>query len=181
MREDKTAETKDARQFEERVLAKFDLVDERLDDVTIRLGKLEQRQYDTKPIWERALAEIAEMNARMNAGFNSLRSELKVINLRMDAMDQRFDAMEQRFDAMNQRFDAMDQHFDAMDQTMIQRFDAIDARFAKQDTDSDHNFRGFERKLDVLNHNILQTKADQRYIEHRLEKIEAQVFPDDCI
>jgi hypothetical protein len=53
MSEDRTGETNGARTFEERVFVRFDALDARLE-------KLEAKQYDTKPIWERALAEIAE-------------------------------------------------------------------------------------------------------------------------
>jgi archaellum component FlaC len=65
MSEDKTAETPDPRTFEERVFARFDALDARLDNVEARLEKLEVKAYDTKPIWERALAELVELNQRV--------------------------------------------------------------------------------------------------------------------
>ena len=76
MSEDKTAETKDSRSFEERVFARFDVVEGRLSNVEIRIGKLEDRQYDTKPIWEQALAAIAETNQRMREGFAETNQQL---------------------------------------------------------------------------------------------------------
>src|SRR6185369_16617479 len=104
MSEDKTAETKDSRSFEERVFARFDVVEGRLSNVEIRIGKLEDRQYDTKPIWEQALAAIAENNQRireafdeiaktnqlMREGFDEIRAQLGVIVARLDAMDEKF-------------------------------------------------------------------------------------------
>jgi hypothetical protein len=78
MREEKTAETKDALLFEEQVLAKFDLVDERLDDVTVRLGKLEEPQY----AWERFWAALEQLKKDMTNGFLEIKEELKVINSR---------------------------------------------------------------------------------------------------
>jgi len=145
MSEDRTGETKDSRSFEERVFTRFDLLDERfgreLSDVTIRIGKLEERQFDTKPIWERALAAIVEIH-----------DELKAINSRLNGMDQRFDVMNKSFAV-------------------------IDARFDKQDIDAEDNVRGLERKLDVLNKDILELRADQRYVDSRLEKIESQAQP----
>jgi len=145
MSEDRTGETKDSRSFEERMFARFDLLDERfgreLSDVTIRIGKLEERQFDTKPIWERALAAIVEIH-----------DELKAINSRLNGMDQRFDVMNKSFAV-------------------------IDARFDKQDIDAEDNVRGLERKLDVLNKDILELRADQRYVDSRLEKIESQAKP----
>lgn len=53
MNEEPTRKLPDARSFEERVFARFDSIDARLE-------KLEARNYDTKPIWERALAAIME-------------------------------------------------------------------------------------------------------------------------
>ena len=68
MNEDPTRELPDNRSFEERVFARFDRIDARLDRVEarldgldIRVHALEARALDTKPIWERALAEIVEV------------------------------------------------------------------------------------------------------------------------
>ena len=65
MSEDKTDETPDPRTFEERVFARFDALDARFDNVEARLDKLEAKAYDTKPIWERTLAELMELNQRV--------------------------------------------------------------------------------------------------------------------
>lgn len=46
---------------------KLDSVDKHLDSVDNRLEKLEARAYDTKPIWERALAEILEISKRLES------------------------------------------------------------------------------------------------------------------
>ncbi len=55
------------------ILARLDSIDSRLDTVDSRLNsmdnrleKLEARAYDTKPIWERALAELIELGKRMD-------------------------------------------------------------------------------------------------------------------
>jgi chromosome segregation ATPase len=45
--------------------ARFEAVDARFDTVDARLEKLESRAYDTKPIWERALAAIMELGLEM--------------------------------------------------------------------------------------------------------------------
>jgi chromosome segregation ATPase len=141
MSEDRTGETRDTRSFEERMFARFDLVDDRferiegrLSNVDIRIGKLEERQYDTKPIWERALVAIEQVREAVD----EIRTQLALTNSRLDT---------------------------------------IDARFDKQETDADNNVRGLERKLDVLNKNILDLRADQRYVDSRLEKIEGQAKP----
>jgi len=213
MSEDKTAETKDSRSFEERVFARFDVVEGRLSNVEIRIGKLEDRQYDTKPIWEQALAAIAETNQQMREGFaetnqriaetnqriqgalegiaetnQRMREEFAETNQRIAETNQRmregFAETNQRIDETNQRMregfnEIRDQlgvivaRLDAMDD----KFKGIDERFNSLDTDLDNNFRGVERKIDVLNRNILELRADQRYVDSRLEKIESQAKP----
>ena len=61
----------DGRSFEERVFARFDAMENRFDametrmssgfqEIDGRLQRLEARSYDTKPIWEQALKEIAD-------------------------------------------------------------------------------------------------------------------------
>ncbi|HEX6622568.1 MAG TPA: hypothetical protein VF064_02565 [Pyrinomonadaceae bacterium] len=79
MSEEKTQYMPDERSFEERVFARFDAmdkrfdavderfdgVDRRLDNLDARVQKLEEeserRAVETKPIWERALAEILKV------------------------------------------------------------------------------------------------------------------------
>src|SRR5450759_4662114 len=58
MNEEPTKDLPNRSSFEERVLARFDAVDARLET-------LESRSYDTKPIWERALKAIMEMGLEM--------------------------------------------------------------------------------------------------------------------
>src|SRR6266851_380107 len=72
MGEETTRELHDNRSFEERVFARFDgmearvesrfnAVDSRIDRLEIRLQALESKALDTKPIWEQALVEIVEV------------------------------------------------------------------------------------------------------------------------
>jgi len=56
------------RSFAERVFARFDALDRRMDSLETHLANLDRRvqvlepkAYDTKPIWERALAGISEV------------------------------------------------------------------------------------------------------------------------
>jgi chromosome segregation ATPase len=156
MSEDRTAETKDPRSFQDRVFARFDTIEGRLSSVEIRIGKLEDRQYDTKPIWEQALAAIAETNRVMFAGFDEFRRQLESINARLDSMDVRFDSMFAKFEALS---------------------DKVESGSDILHTDLENGLRGVERKIDVLNKNILDLQADQRYVDSRLEKIESQAKP----
>src|SRR5260370_34075397 len=79
MSEDSRGELSDNSSFEERVFARFDVmesrfdtmearfdaVDARLAGLDTRVQVLEARAYDTKPIWERTLAEILNVKERV--------------------------------------------------------------------------------------------------------------------
>lgn len=91
MSDEKTNDLNEPRSFEERVFLRFDAMDARfnamdtrferietqLDSLDSRVEKLEAKQYDTKPVWEQALAAIADANVRMEHGFEQLRTELR--------------------------------------------------------------------------------------------------------
>jgi septal ring factor EnvC (AmiA/AmiB activator) len=86
----------------------------RLNSIDERLEKLEARAYDTKPIWENALKEIADTRIEMREGFEKSRTEME------------------------------------------------------------SGLRRVERKIDVLNQNILDVRADQRELEERVSKLDSQ-------
>ena len=86
----------------------------RLNSIDERLEKLEARAYDTKPIWENALKEIADTRIEMRE------------------------------------------------------------RFEKSRTEMESGLRRVERKIDVLNQNILDVRADQRELEERVSKPDSQ-------
>ncbi|HEX8422400.1 MAG TPA: hypothetical protein VF634_03270 [Pyrinomonadaceae bacterium] len=73
MSENTTQETPDARSFEERVFARFDMLDARLDNLDGRLTSLEDkvdsRLRETRPIWEVVLSRL-----------DSVEGELKLLN-----------------------------------------------------------------------------------------------------
>jgi hypothetical protein len=58
MSEEPTQNMPDGRSFEERVFARLDSIDARLQALE---SQAERRALETKPIWERALAEILEL------------------------------------------------------------------------------------------------------------------------
>jgi len=159
MGENTTEAINDSRSFEERVFARFDAVDRRFDAIEIRIERLEMKQLDTKPIWERALVAIEETNAAMRNGFAIVGHAIDQINARLDSMDKRFDGVDARFEAMDKRFDG------------------IDARFEALSTELNDGFRGVEGKIEVLNQYLLEFRADQLYVDKRLQKIESGSKP----
>jgi chromosome segregation ATPase len=76
------------------ILSRFDSIDSRLDRIDSRLDgidlrldgldsrlttledKVDKRLVETRPIWERALAEITETRVEMNERFENLRTEM---------------------------------------------------------------------------------------------------------
>lgn len=104
MSQETTQNLPDGRSFEERVFARFDAmdarfnaIDSRLNDMDSRLQVLEQKSYDTKPIWERALLEIqaiSEKLATVERKFDvlgldmvTLRADQRRLNSRMDKLE----------------------------------------------------------------------------------------------
>ncbi len=64
MSEETTQNIPDGRSFEERVFARLDSIDTRLQSLE---NQAERRALETKPIWERALSEILEVKERLGA------------------------------------------------------------------------------------------------------------------
>lgn len=71
--EDTTKDLPGSQSFESRVLAG-------LADLQERLKKLEAKQYDTKPIWQQALAEIVEVRKELQAGFRNTDRQIGVLS-----------------------------------------------------------------------------------------------------
>lgn len=97
--ENVTAEQTDARSFEERVFARFDSIDARLTKLE---EAAERRAMETRPIWERALAEIVETRREMHARFDDVERKIDVLNrdmlqLRADygGLDRRINRLEE--------------------------------------------------------------------------------------
>jgi chromosome segregation ATPase len=89
--EENTQEKPDARSFEERVFARFDALDTRFSSLEEKVAgfdtrlsgleeKVEKRAVETKPIWERALSEIAELRNETHAGFRNVERQVGVLS-----------------------------------------------------------------------------------------------------
>jgi chromosome segregation ATPase len=111
--EDRTRGLPDNRSFEERVFARFDVMDARFDamegrfdGLDTRVQALEARALDTKPIWERALAEIHEVKQGVDEVKERVESiERKFDVLTLDMMQLRGDQRraDKRMDALESR------------------------------------------------------------------------------
>jgi FtsZ-binding cell division protein ZapB len=87
MSEEVTQNMPDGRSFEERVFARFDAIDARLQ--TLESGA-EQRALETKPIWDRALAEILEV-----------KTEILEVKERFNTLEQLSNQMVRKIDVLS--------------------------------------------------------------------------------
>jgi hypothetical protein len=96
MSEETTENISATRSFEERILARLDSIDSRLQ---VLEEQSERRAMETKPIWERALAEILEL--RESAG----NIERKIDGLSRDMIQLRADQsrVENRLDKLESK------------------------------------------------------------------------------
>lgn len=73
------------------ILAQLTSINTQLGDMNGRIERLEARDYDTKPLWENALKEIAETRAELRAGFDNVRAEMREgfekVNARVDKLE----------------------------------------------------------------------------------------------
>ncbi len=104
--------------FEERVFARFDSLaagvasiherqermeqrqertEARLDEIDRRLQVLEQKAYDTKPIWERAITEILELREdvhTLDRKFNIVTKDLMTLRAEQTRLEDRIDKLD---------------------------------------------------------------------------------------
>jgi|SRR5882724_4072329 len=130
------------------------------------------------------------MNEERTRDLPENRSFEERVFARFDAMDARFDAMDARFDSMEARVDAMEMRFDARFDRVEARLDGLDIRVQALEaraldtkpiweralTEILEVKKGVEdlnRKIDVLNQDVLQVRADQRRVEKRMDALES--------
>jgi hypothetical protein len=180
MSEDRTKELSDRRPLEERV-----------DRMEIRITNLEDRQYDTKPIWERALAEIAETNRHigelvleMRAGNQALRLEFQIANEAL-RHDLRFEFLTVNEALRNDLRSEFQIGIESLRTDLRSDFQSgieglrkeIKAEFVSVRHQLTHELRGVARKIDTLNHNFLEMQTEQRCLDRRLDELETQIKP----
>ena len=145
------------------------------------------------------------MGENTTEAINDSRSFEERVFARFDAVDRRFDAIEIRIERLEMKqldtkpiweralvaieetnaamrngfaivghaIDQINARLDSMDK----RFDGIDARFEALSTELNDGFRGVEGKIEVLNQYLLEFRADQLYVDKRLQKIESGSKP----
>jgi chromosome segregation ATPase len=123
--DEQTQNLTDGRSFEERIFARFDALDARMDRMEVRMDRIESRldhlearfdkvearlgdmnerletleakAYDTKPIWERALAEILALGEKVDhidRKFDVLATDMITLRARQSRLEDRMDRFE---------------------------------------------------------------------------------------
>jgi len=105
--------------------------------------------------------------------------------VRFDSLDARFDSMERRVNVMEVRFEARFDRVEARLDGLDNRVQALEARALDTKPICERALteilevkKGVEdlnRKIDVLNQDVLQVRADQRRVEKRMDGLEPGV------
>ena len=81
----------------DQVETRIERIETRLDEIDHRVQVLEQKAYDTKPIWERALAELLELreDVRMlDRKFNIVTRDLMTLRAEQTRLEDRMDKID---------------------------------------------------------------------------------------
>lgn len=71
--------------------------------------------------------------------------------------------------------DEMRDRFDRFEVEVRDRFDRFEAELKQLRSDMNDGFRRLERKIDLLNRDILDLRADHEHVLQRVEKLESKV------
>lgn len=96
MSDETTQNMPDGRSFEERVFARFDAIDARLQRLE---SEAERRAIETKPIWEQALAEILAVSQKLDTverKLNVLGQDMLTLRADQTRLDDRMERLESK-------------------------------------------------------------------------------------
>ena len=125
----------------------------------------------------RELLDRRSFEERVFARFDAMEARSISMETRFDGLNARFDAIETRFDAMETRFDGVETRLDSLDvRFQMLKAKALDTRpiWERALVEILEIRKGVEdinRKLDVLNQDVLQVRADQRRVEKRMDEL----------
>jgi len=135
---------------------------------------------------------IAPMNEEQTRDLPDRRSFEDRVFARFDSMDARFDSTDARINAMEGRFEARFDRVDARLDRVDARLDGLDIRVQALEAKAldtkpiwertlveivevKKGVENINRKLDILNQDVLQVRADQRLVHQRLDAVESRL------
>jgi tetrahydromethanopterin S-methyltransferase subunit G len=95
MSEDRTKDLPTSHSFEEKVLARLDAIDSRLASLEKRAH---DRDFETKPIWERVLSEFSQMRVDVETHLTNFDRKLDIVNKEMLQLKANHVGLEERLD-----------------------------------------------------------------------------------
>lgn len=133
----------------------------RFDAVDARLEKLESRSYDTKPIWERALAAIVEVGMEMG----EVKGKVGEIKGKVDVIEGKVDVIEGKVNVIEDKVQLLEKEVGAM-KTAI-RNELVDVR-----RELKHHV---SERLDLILKFLLEDREDIRDAEARIRELESKL------
>jgi len=125
----------------------------------------------------RELLDRRSFEERVFARFDAMEARSISMETRFDGLNARFDAIETRFDAMETRLDGVETRLDSLDvRLQVLEAKALDTkpiweRALVEILEIRKGVEDINRKLDVLNQDVLQVRADQRRVEKRMDEL----------
>ena len=154
MNEEPTRNLSDHRSFEERVFARFDSMDARLET-------LESRSYDTRPIWERALKTIMETGLEVG----EIKNKVGVIDTKMGVIETKVGVIETKVGVIETKVQALENELTAT-KTVI-RNGLVDVRRELK------HYVG--TRLDMIHKLLMEDREDIRDAEERIRELETKL------
>ena len=125
----------------------------------------------------RELLDRRSFEERVFARFDAMEARSISMETRFDGLNARFDDIETRFDAMETRLDGVETRLDSLDvRLQVLEAKALDTkpiweRALVEILEVRKGVEDINRKIDVLNQDVLQVRADQRRVEKRMDEL----------
>jgi predicted nucleic acid-binding Zn-ribbon protein len=162
--EGRTKNLNDKRPFEERVFARFDAFDIRFDGVEARLERLEARSYDTKPIWERALAAITETQQEVG----EIKAKVGAIEGKIGTIESKVGTIEGKVDVIEQKVQHLEEEVSSIktDQRTLRK------ELIRFRSDMRHHL---SERVDTILKLMIEDRDDIRAAEARIQQLEQKL------
>ena len=157
MSEESTKKLANRVSFEQRVFARFDSIDARLE-------KLESRSYDTKPIWEKALAVIVETGLEVG----ELKTKVEAIETKVDVIESKVEAIESKVDVIESRVGSLERDVAALKNDYSNLHNEL--------VESQRDFKvKLTRRIDLVLEVMIDNRDGWRAADERLNRLESKL------
>jgi len=164
MSEESTKKLANRVSFEQRVFARFDSIDARLE-------KLESRSYDTKPIWEKALAVIVETGlevGELKTKVEAIETKVGVIETKVEAIETKVDVIESKVDVIESRVGSLERDVAALKNDYSNLHNEL--------VESQRDFKvKLTRRIDLVLEVMIDNRDGWRAADERLNRLESKL------